>query len=73
MTIEEMFDNSSNSQKEDNICKSEENILIQKFSCADDLKNEIRQKIASHDGQKCESLDITTNGEFISISFRTKN
>ncbi len=73
MTIEEIINNSSNSQKEDNICKSEENILIQKFSCADDLKNEIRQKIASHESHKCESMDISTNGEFISISFRVKN
>ncbi len=73
MTLEEIINNTSHRKKEGNICKSEENILIQKFSSVDDLKNEIRQKIASHESHKCESMDISTNGEFISISFRVKN
>ncbi len=73
MIIEDSSNNNSNSQNKKDMCKTEENIPIQKFSCSDDLKNEIRQKIASHNDHRCESLDISSKGEFISISFRHKD
>ena len=49
--------------------KSEEKISLQKFSSVDALKDEIRQKIAKHE---CCKTDISSQGSYISISFKRK-
>ena len=51
---------------------SEEKISIQKFSTVDALKDEIRQKLTKHKSYNTESLELSSNGSYISIYFKPK-
>ena len=52
---------------------NEEKIMIKNFSSIDKLKDEIRKKMTKHGGFDVEFGDISSDGSFISIKFKTKN
>jgi len=52
---------------------NEEKIMIKNFSSIDKLKGEIRKKMTKHGGYEFEFGDISSDGSFISIKFKTKN
>jgi len=62
--------NSAKKKRQQNL--SEEKISIRNFNSADDLKNEIRQKIAHYKHCKTDSYNISSNGSYISISAKQK-
>jgi hypothetical protein len=52
---------------------NEEKIMIKNFSSIDKLKDEIRKKMSKHGGYNIEFGEISSDGSFISIKFRTKS
>ena len=67
------MNHSSSQQTKHLMNRNEEKILIKKYASAADLKNEIRQKMASHRDSDCESLNLSNDGSVISLTFKSKN
>jgi hypothetical protein len=52
---------------------NEEKIMLKNYSSIDKLKDDIRKKLIKHGGYDFEFGDISSDGSFISIKFKTKN
>ena len=52
---------------------NEEKIMLKNYSSIDKLKDDIRKKLTKHGGYDFEFGDISSDGSFISIKFKTKN
>lgn len=72
MTVANMVPSGSQQHK-NSMNRNEEKILIKNFVSSTELKNDIRQKLASHKDSDFEDLSLSNNGSCISLTFKSKN